>query len=181
MTSSPLPPTPESTVSIHLLDSSRGHAVHTWTFAERSEVQIGRLPENDVVVTDPAVSRLHAVLKCDRGQWQLESVGKHGVFVDGDRIEALPLKCDTVFRLGPNGPSLKFDMQTAGPEDSQQCRSTIEFDAPPVIDLNIDRQLAAEQVRQITDDQSFQHLLARAASLRRRRSSSPTDGSTETR
>lgn len=164
-----VPPVPELAVSVHLLDSTTGHAVRSWTFADRPVLNVGRLEENDIVISDPAVSRLHVTLRFADGAWRLESVGKHGVLIDERRVEAAELPPNTVFRLGARGPTLRFDFVEAVEPQSQQCQTTIEFDSFAVGTLSIDRESAAEQVRQITDDHGFQRLLEQAAELRKRR------------
>jgi pSer/pThr/pTyr-binding forkhead associated (FHA) protein len=159
-------------VSVHLLDSAKGHPVRTWTFHDRPVLNIGRLEENEIVVTDPAVSRLHATLRFIGGEWSLESLGKHGVLIDDQRVESRRLNGKTVFRLGARGPTLMFECAEAAAAESQQCLTTVEFDSFAVTGLGIDRDSAAEQVRKITDDQGFQRLLEQAAELRKRRSDS---------
>ena len=167
----PPPPSSETelTVSIHLLDSTNGNAVRTWSFHDRDVVNIGRLEDNDVVVMDPAVSRLHATLRFQNNAWWLESVGKHGVLINDGRVESAALDSKTVFRLGARGPTLMFECAEAAKPASQVCTSTVEFDSFSVSTLSIDRESAAAQVRQITDDESFQTLLKQAAELRKRR------------
>ena len=99
----------------------------------------------------------------------MESVGKHGVLIDDSRVESVPLKSKIVFRLGARGPTLMFECAEAAKPESQVCTSTVEFDSFSVATLSIDRESAAAQVRQITDDQSFQLLLQQAAELRKRK------------
>jgi len=135
-------------------------------------LNVGRLEDNDVVVTDPAVSRLHATLRFVGGAWLLESVGKHGVLIDDERIESTRLQPKTVFRLGARGPTLMFECAEAVEPASQQCTTTVEFDTFAIGALGIDHESAEQQVRQITSDQGFQRLLEQAAELRKRRTDS---------
>jgi pSer/pThr/pTyr-binding forkhead associated (FHA) protein len=159
----------EPAVSLHLLDSTSGNIVRTWSFHDRAVVNIGRLEDNDVVVMDPAVSRLHATLRFQNSRWLLESVGKHGVLIDDGRVESTWLEPKTVFRLGAHGPTLMFECVETKKPESQICTSTVEFDTFSVATLSIDRESTAAQVQKITDDESFQTLLKQAAELRKRR------------
>lgn len=51
-------------------------------------IRIGRSEDNDIVLTsDPAISRHHAILHWNRGQWLLEDCdSKNGTFTEGSKI-----------------------------------------------------------------------------------------------
>ncbi|MEU1997207.1 FHA domain-containing protein [Nocardia gamkensis] len=62
---------------------------------------VGRDPEADVVVTDPRVSSLHAVLERDAEGWKIEDAGSlNGTFFDGHRVEEMVIDHDETFQLG---------------------------------------------------------------------------------
>jgi ABC-type multidrug transport system ATPase subunit len=62
---------------------------------------VGRDPEADVVVTDPRVSTLHAVLERDADGWKIEDAGSlNGTFFDGHRVEEMVIDHDETFQLG---------------------------------------------------------------------------------
>jgi pSer/pThr/pTyr-binding forkhead associated (FHA) protein len=160
-------------VEIRLLETTKGHSLRAWSFQDRVEIRIGRQEDNDIIVSDPAVSRLHAILRNEAGRWRLLSFGKHGVLIDGRRTEEADLDQRAVFRLGPQGPTLDFHCRSnSDTEVSEVGKMTIEFDSGAVDVLHVDRELAAEQVRQIADDETFRSLIAKAAELRRRRGGS---------
>lgn len=55
-------------------------------FSVAGEVTIGRSPENDVVLNDPQVSRLHARIILDEGSVAIEDAGSlNGTYVNGER------------------------------------------------------------------------------------------------
>jgi hypothetical protein len=164
-------PAPGPIVALHLLDSAKGHTVQSWSFREAAVIKIGRLEDNDVVLNDPVVSRLHMILTAQEGRWRFEAVGKHGVVINDCRHEAGILESGTSFRLGANGPMLTFDCKNESPTPPQSHNSTVEFSSV-IEELGFDRAGAAEQVRKITDDQGFQRLLEQAAELRKRRAAS---------
>jgi len=52
-------------------------------------ISIGRLPENDVSIPSPIVSRQHARIVCDSGSYFIEDLGStNGTFIDGRRVDA---------------------------------------------------------------------------------------------
>ena len=54
---------------------------------------IGRDPENNLVLRDTRISRNHARIMNQNGQFLLEDLkSRHGVFVNGERIERRPLR-----------------------------------------------------------------------------------------
>ena len=61
--------------------------------ARKLEFQIGRDPENDLVLNDPSVSRFHCkAVKIRDGHWELRDLSsRNGIFVLGDRRESVLL------------------------------------------------------------------------------------------
>jgi len=67
-----------------------------------SEWTIGRHTSSSIVLTDDGVSRRHARVFPENGQYFLEDMGSaNGTFVAGQRIERHQLKDGDVFQLGP--------------------------------------------------------------------------------
>src|SRR5262245_1049444 len=67
---------------------------------------IGREHDCDVHIDDPRVSRKHAVVSFGNGQWRLLDLRSgNGVFVDGERVETVPIDSTLTVRLGSDGPS----------------------------------------------------------------------------
>ena len=144
------------TIALHLLDSAQGHTLQSWRITERSTITIGRSDDNDVVIADPHVSRLHATLVHQNDAWTLISLGRHGTLV-GDRVVSeAPLKDRTVFRLGSNGPMLRFDTCEIATSRSE----TIDGIDPQMLSmLDIDQQRKQQEVEQITGNELFKQLL----------------------
>jgi len=72
-------------------------------------LNIGRAPDNDIVLTDEKISRYHARLVFRSGKWHLVDLqSTHGTFVNGEQVKEK-------FKLAPgdsimiNGVKLKFD------------------------------------------------------------------------
>lgn len=167
----PSAPSQHAACSLRLLDAASGRPVQVWNFANQALVRIGRLDENDVVVVDPHVSRLHAELHYQDGGWQLKSLGRNGVVIDDQRVESVAAREGLVFRLGIRGPTLSFSESGASAVDESEAgRSTYQFDMGAVELLGIDQGKTEEQVRQIMQESDFERLLEQARALRARRS-----------
>lgn len=51
-------------------------------------ITLGRSPDCSIVIEDPSVSALHALLRVDDGRCVLEDMGsRNGTMLDGDRVE----------------------------------------------------------------------------------------------
>ena len=71
------------------------------TVIQKAHVAIGTLPENDIVLTDPTVSRRHAVVEETPAGWMLKDAGStNGTFLDGVRVREGYLKAGAAIRLG---------------------------------------------------------------------------------
>jgi ABC-type multidrug transport system ATPase subunit/predicted component of type VI protein secretion system len=71
-------------------------------FGEKTLVQIGRDPGNDVVLPSPSVSRFHAQVQRVGQRYRVEDLrSSNGTFVNGNRIEGqVWLKPDDTIRIG---------------------------------------------------------------------------------
>jgi hypothetical protein len=50
-------------------------------------VTVGRTPDNDIVIDDPSVSRLHAWFELKRKRWQMTDAGsRNGTVIEGVRV-----------------------------------------------------------------------------------------------
>ncbi len=67
------------------------------------KVSLGRAPENDIVIEEPLISRVHAEVKYDNGAFSLEDPGSiNGVWMKGQRVLQVKLKDGDQFRVGRN-------------------------------------------------------------------------------
>jgi pSer/pThr/pTyr-binding forkhead associated (FHA) protein len=167
MTLSGTPCTPSEEVVVQLLDAALGRAVKSWKFLGRNEISIGRMPERDIEINDPYVSRLHAELHYCDGHWLLLSRGRNGVVVRNRQVTELPIESEVTFQLGPSGPVLRFSAQH---QDSELGR-TLCFDSEPLSSFALDESKLHTDVGQIADGDYFQKLQAQAKTLRARRHS----------
>jgi cytochrome P450 / NADPH-cytochrome P450 reductase len=65
-------------------------------------LRIGREPDNDIVVSDPGVSRHHAELRNVAGAYRIVDLDSpNGIFVNGQRVTAAPLSEGDFVAIGP--------------------------------------------------------------------------------
>ncbi len=79
-----------------------GQAERDIVFGEKTLIQIGRDPSNDVVVPSPNVSRFHAQIQKVGQRYRVEDLrSSNGTFVNGERIEGSTwLKPEDTIRVG---------------------------------------------------------------------------------
>jgi pSer/pThr/pTyr-binding forkhead associated (FHA) protein len=131
-------PIPAGGVSLQLLDSAQGQPIQTWRFADQREITIGREDGNDIVISDPKVSRLHVTLYAADDSWMLVSRGRHGTLIDDRLVAEAVLRPGVVFRLGSTGPMLRFDQgKTAA--SASMTMDQIDPDAITLFELDHER------------------------------------------
>ena len=165
MTTDEATATPDRKVLIELLDPTCERPVKTWTFEDRLLITIGRADDQDVEVSDGYVSRSHAQLVLREGEWRLVSLGRNGVVCENKLVSDYLLKNGEKFRLGSNGPCLRF--RTSGKTESMH---TVCFESLPAPLFQIDETKVQEEVGQIAEGEYFQSLQDKARKLRKQRS-----------
>jgi hypothetical protein len=93
-----IPPPPQSYIPLppHLIRSDGAELP-----LEVDVLNMGRAPDNHIVVNDREVSRRHAVLKREGTHYVLEDLGTaNGTFVNNQRIQRYTLVSGDVIRLG---------------------------------------------------------------------------------
>lgn len=142
-----------SRIVIQLLDSTKGHALQTWTFDNRATVTIGRAPDNDVELADPYVSRAHAYLQCTSDGWRLMAISQQGLRYKGRSCRELAIVDDAECQLGPHGCLIRIK-QADEPTNSQ----TLSFDETQVPVLMLDCEKLRQEVNQIAEADYFEAL-----------------------
>jgi RsiW-degrading membrane proteinase PrsW (M82 family) len=87
----------------------------SYIFSENDEVSIGRRDDNRVVLTDPTVSRQHAVIRFESGAWVLDDLSGGRTFRNGEAVTRLVLD-QSGLRLNladPEGPWLSVALRQA--------------------------------------------------------------------
>ncbi|HEU5458421.1 MAG TPA: FHA domain-containing protein, partial [Terracidiphilus sp.] len=97
---------PAPTVAVSLTHGPRQWRVEV----DHSPFTVGRLPECDLTLDDPTVSRRHAEIRYQDGAFLLIDLGsRHGTYVNSNKIERHQLKLRDEVRFGgQDGPVLVF-------------------------------------------------------------------------
>jgi hypothetical protein len=82
-------------------------------FSFANPFKIGRVPECEVYVNEEHVSRQHAHVIYDMGQWVVVDLkSANGLYVGDQRMERIPVGAGVTFRLGVQGPFVTVEMET---------------------------------------------------------------------
>ena len=74
-------------------------------------VRIGRDPECELSVTERSVSKVHAEVRCEEGQWWIVDLqSRNGTYLDGERIERASIPPSCKVELGQGGPILRISV-----------------------------------------------------------------------
>ncbi|MES1021791.1 FHA domain-containing serine/threonine-protein kinase [Gloeocapsa sp. BRSZ] len=114
-----------SVVALYLLDPQRKTPLQQWQFDSESRIRIGRSPDNDIILSDPMVSRYHLELQCvhagDPQRWHLTNRGTNGTFVDGILMTQGVVRDRAMIQLARGGPILRFHLEATIVPANLQC------------------------------------------------------------
>jgi pSer/pThr/pTyr-binding forkhead associated (FHA) protein len=87
------------------------------TLTFRQSFRIGRTDESELCIKNEYVSRAHASINFENGQWCVRDLGSsNGIFVDGKRVESAAVAQALTFRLGIAGPIVALEVEKPKPE-----------------------------------------------------------------
>jgi phosphoserine phosphatase RsbU/P len=94
---------------------------------DHSPFSVGRKVDKDLVIPDPRVSRDHAMIVSENGQFCLVDQGsKHGTFVNGEKIQRKPLEQNDRLEFGVRDLAyVIFNPQHATPNSAREFLSQI--------------------------------------------------------
>ena len=85
-------------------------------FVLQDAATIGRDPGSTIFVDHRTVSRQHAKVFYENGDWWLEDLqSRNGTYFGKERVDRIPLQNDTGFTLGLNGPRLTATVEEQTP------------------------------------------------------------------
>jgi membrane-bound lytic murein transglycosylase D len=85
-------------------------------FRFQRSVRIGRLEECEVCVKDEHVSRFHAEIAFENGQWWVKDLGSsNGIYVVEQRIQCMPVGQRLTIHLGIRGPEVRLEVEESTP------------------------------------------------------------------
>jgi serine phosphatase RsbU (regulator of sigma subunit) len=102
-------------VTLSYSDAKGQHSVEL----DRDSTSIGRSPDQDVVLSDPCVSRQHALIVREGDSYTvIDKNSTHGTFLNSVRVTRSALKIGDVLQMGSlRGPQLRFQLQQAAEND----------------------------------------------------------------
>jgi phosphoserine phosphatase RsbU/P len=111
------------TVTLSYFDANGAHNVDL----NRDSTALGRSPGQDVVLSDPSVSRKHAViLKQGNTYTVVDQNSTHGTFLNAVRVERAELKSGDVLQLGSlKGPEMRFHLRGNNQETNGLLQSPV--------------------------------------------------------
>ena len=103
-TQTPAPSTLQVTVEVSPGDRKE--------FRFEQPFRIGRVEECGLCIPNEYVSRNHAEVVWENGEWIVRDLGsRNGIFVDGERTSAVPIAQGATIRLGVEGPFVTFTVE----------------------------------------------------------------------
>lgn len=95
-------------ITLTLLHANKDIPVQNWSFENEPVIRIGRATDNHVVLYSAVVSRHHVELRYIDSQWALVNLGTNGTYVDGKRVDQLPVSDGMTIRLARSGPNIQI-------------------------------------------------------------------------
>src|SRR5215472_2602824 len=102
-------------------------------FAPSASVRIGRSADNDIVVSDPTVSRRHAQVTWQATGWTWQNAGQAPTFLNGQPVASFGIGQPVEVRLGsPQGPAIRLQpaMAQQGPVKTELAAGVRPQDSP---------------------------------------------------
>ncbi len=94
--------------------------------------RIGRHPDCEICLSDDVISRQHAEVFFENGQWWIQDLNSaNGIFAGGNRIDRMPLAGAERIRFGISGPTLIFALESFALPDIRVSESPVQSPAPP--------------------------------------------------
>src|SRR5580704_14257770 len=110
-------------IRIKYVDADGPHSVNL----DRDSTSIGRSPNQDIVLNDPCVSRLHAIILRDGNTYTVvDQNSTHGTFLNATRVERAVLEFGDVLQMGSlKGPQLRFHLRQKDQETNYPLESRV--------------------------------------------------------
>jgi membrane-bound lytic murein transglycosylase D len=106
------------------LNVSVGTHAHQQYLQFTKSFRIGRAEECEVRIQDDYVSRTHAEVFFVDGQWWVRDLNSsNGIYVNGKRVETVPVSHAVTIRLGIEGPELSLEVQPAPAQEKHPTGS----------------------------------------------------------
>jgi sigma-B regulation protein RsbU (phosphoserine phosphatase) len=144
-------------VTLSYSDASGNHTVDL----DRDSTSIGRSPGQDVVLSDPCVSRQHAVIVREGDSYTvIDQKSTHGTFLNSVRIVRSALKFDDFLQMGSlHGPRLRFHIH----QNDKTTSILLQSPASDLLSSLSELRLSANEIRPAAREMEKLNWLLRAA------------------
>lgn len=95
-------------ITLSLLHPLNKTPVQHWSFEEEPIIRIGRSTDNHVVLYSAVVSRHHVELRQGEIGWEIVNLGTNGTYLEGKRVDQVPVKDGIIIRLARSGPNIQI-------------------------------------------------------------------------
>ena len=126
-------------------------ALHKTVYRLLGPTTIGRDPDNTITVIDSSVSRHHAKVSFQDGEWAVEDLGSaNGIIANGQRWEKVTLKPGSTFQLG----EITFSFIGKEPiESKDELTNTVEILSASIEELDLleekgDAEIWSQQIQE---------------------------------
>jgi len=75
--------------------------LHSEHQVSKKEIKIGRAKLNDIILNDPSVSRVHAVIKFEKGKLSIIDSSSGGTFINNDKVTSKTINFNDKITIGP--------------------------------------------------------------------------------
>ena len=107
-------------ITLTLLHPVQLKPVQCWTFDDESVIRIGRSPDNQVILYSAVVSRHHVELRRTSSDWEIESLGANGTYLDGKRMTQGPVSNGMIIRLARSGPNIQIHLGVSASHEAEK-------------------------------------------------------------
>lgn len=154
-----------STIVLELLDAEGGHSIHAWELSPDETIVIGRSRDCTVIISNPYVSRSHACLRFGEEGWEVSATSSQGLIIDGEKQLNSRLTSGREFRLGNQGPWLRFREDASLP--GEEASSTMSIDPSKTPIFVLDAEQMSRDVESVVEGEYFARLHEMATRLRK--------------
>lgn len=99
-------------ITLREIEPNQCTSIIHWCFdAKKFMISIGRVPDNDIVLYNPAVSRYHMKLRRVGDRWQLICFGQNKTYIDEQQVNQVVLEGGEVIHLPRSVPAIQIDLK----------------------------------------------------------------------
>ena len=105
-----------SVITLSLRHPSQHSTLQQWSFEGKPAINIGRCPNNDIVLHSSVVSRRHLEIRQMGTRWQLINYSSNGSYFQGQPFNQITGVDGMIIRLAFSGPQLQIHLGTNAPQ-----------------------------------------------------------------